>query len=111
MVHGIQIGEASKRTSLSIDAIRFYEKRALLPTPTRTTGRFRLYTASDLSRLKFICQMQGFGFSLNEIKQLLDLRSCRQDACASVRALLRAKLDSVRKKINGFEEARKRAGD
>ena len=96
---GIQIGEAAKRTALSVDAIRFYEKRSLLPEPLRTPGRFRLYTASDLSSLMFIRQMQGLGFSLSEIKQLLDLRSRRADACASVRAIVRAKLDTVRNKI------------
>jgi MerR HTH family regulatory protein len=67
MAIAIQIGEAAKRTSLSIDAIRFYERRALLPKPDRTEGRFRLYTEDDLLRLQFIREMQSLGFSLNEI--------------------------------------------
>ena len=100
MQSGIQIGEAAKRTALSVDAIRFYERRALLPKPNRTPGRFRLYTAADLSRLSFIRQMQGLGFSLNEIKQLLELRSRREGVCASVRTLVKAKLETVRNKIS-----------
>src|SRR5258708_26772700 len=55
----IQIGAAAKLTALSIDAIRLYERRALLPKVHRTVGRFRLYTSPALSRLTFIKQMPG----------------------------------------------------
>jgi DNA-binding transcriptional MerR regulator len=55
----MQIGEAAKQASLTMDAIRFYERRALLPKAARTTGRFRLYTADDVARLQLIRQMQG----------------------------------------------------
>ena len=92
----IQIGEAAKLTALSIDAIRLYERRALLPKLSRTPGRFRLYTADDLSRLTFIKQMQGVGFSLQEIKRLLDLRERPRDACRDVSELLKTKLAKVR---------------
>jgi DNA-binding transcriptional MerR regulator len=84
----IQIGEAAKLTALSIDAIRLYERRALLHKVPRTAGRFRLYTADDLSRLTFIKQMQGVGFSLQEIKRLLDLRERPRDACREVSELM-----------------------
>ncbi|SRR5712692_6227257 len=77
----IHIGEASKRAGLSVDAIRFYERRALLPEAPRTTGRFRLYTAGDVARLAFILQMQGVGFSLEETKRLLKLRERPREAC------------------------------
>jgi MerR family transcriptional regulator, mercuric resistance operon regulatory protein len=60
----IQIGEAAQQTKLSIDTIRFYERRALLPRAPRTEGHFRLYSADDVARLTFIKQMQGLGFSL-----------------------------------------------
>ena len=62
----MQIGELAKRTALTADAIRFYEKRRLLPKPIRSTGRFRLYTDDDTERLRFIQQVQGLGFSLAE---------------------------------------------
>ena len=100
----MQIGEAAKRSSLSVDAIRFYERRALLPKAARTIGRFRLYTADDIARLQFIRQMQNLGFSLQEIKQLLDLRSRKVEACGSVRELLRAKLDAIRSKKQELQQ-------
>jgi len=73
----IQIGQAAKLTALSIDAIRLYERRALLPTVPRTPGRFRLYTPMTFP-VDLIKQMQGVGFSLQEIKRLLDLRERRE---------------------------------
>jgi DNA-binding transcriptional MerR regulator len=99
---GIQIGELAKRTTLTVDAIRFYEKRHLLPKAPRTTGGFRLYTADDIERVQFIRQMHGLGFSLRdigEIGELIDLRTRKVDACESVRELLKHKVSGIRAKL------------
>jgi MerR family copper efflux transcriptional regulator len=95
----MQIGEAAKRTSLTVDAIRFYEQRKLLPKAVRSAGRFRLYGAGTIERLHFIQQMQGLGFSLREVGELIRLRERKVDACESVKELLRAKLTGVRAKL------------
>jgi len=99
----IQIGEAAQRASLTIDTIRFYERRALLPRAPRTVGQFRLYTEDDVRRLIFIKQMQGLGFSLPEIKQLLDLRDRGGHACREVKNLLSSKLAEIRRKIQNLQ--------
>jgi MerR family mercuric resistance operon transcriptional regulator len=96
----VLIGEAAKRTSLSVDTIRFYERRGLLPKPRRTTGRFRLYTSEDVERLGSIRRMQSLGFSLKEIQRWLDLSKREVDACPSVRELLETKLKAIRVKMN-----------
>ncbi len=95
----MQIGEVAKRTSLTVDAIRFYEKRKLLPHTVRSAGRFRLYGPGTIERLHFIRQMQGLGFSLREVGELIQLRERKVDACESVKELLRAKLIDVRAKL------------
>ena len=95
----LQIGEVAKRTTLSVDAIRFYERRKLLPAPFRSAGRFRLYTTDDIERLQFVQRMQSLGFSLEEIKQLMAIRADKAHACAAVRQFLKTKLDDVRKKV------------
>ena len=95
----MQIGEVAKRTSLTADAIRFYEKRKLLPKAVRSAGRFRLYGEGTVERLHFIQQMQGLGFSLREVGELIQLRERKVDACESVRQLLTAKLADVRAKM------------
>ena len=95
----MQIGELARLTALTADAIRFYERRALLPKAPRTPGRFRLYANDDVDRLVFIRQMKGLGFSLREIRQLLDLREHCRGACHEVKALLETKLQKIRLKI------------
>jgi len=99
-----QIGELAKRTALSIDAIRFYERRKLLPPAFRSAGRFRLYTTNDIERLRFVQRMQRLGFSLEEIKQLMAIRGEKAHACAAVRQFLKAKLDGVTTKIREFQQ-------
>src|SRR5262245_11750858 len=95
----LRIGELARCCGLSADAIRFYEKRALLPRANRSSGHFRLYSQGDVARIQFIQQMQGLGFSLQEIKQLVSLRSLQVESCEAVRELLQEKLAIVRAKI------------
>lgn len=98
----MQIGEVAERTALTVDAIRCYEKRKLLPKASRSAGRFRLYTEDAIDRLRFIRQMQVLGFSLREVGELIKLRTHKVDACESVKELLKAKLASVRAKMHGL---------
>lgn len=95
----MQIGEVAERSALTVDAIRFYERRKLLPMASRSAGRFRLYTEDAIQRLRFIRQMQGLGFSLREVGELIQLRERKVNACESVRKLLKAKLADVRAKL------------
>jgi DNA-binding transcriptional MerR regulator len=95
----MQIGEVAKRSFLTVDAIRFYEKRKLLPKAVRSAGRFQLYGEDAIERLRFIQQMQGLGFSLHEVGELIQLRERKVDACESVQELLTAKLFDVRAKL------------
>jgi DNA-binding transcriptional MerR regulator len=95
----MRIGDVSKQTNLSVDAIRFYERTALLPEPPRSPGHFRLYTDGDVARSRFVRKMQGLGFSLREIRQILDLRENRLDACKKVSQLVKARVEEVRGKI------------
>ncbi len=83
----MQIGEVAGRTALTVDAIRFYEKRNLLPKASRSAGRFRLYTEDAIERIRFIRQMQGLGFSLREIGELIELRARKVESCKSVQQL------------------------
>lgn len=95
----IQIGILSKRTGLSIDTIRFYEKQRLFPSPRRSGGGFRLFREEDVAALRFIKSAQELGFSLDEIRELLQLRDHATTACPKVDRLLKTKLTSVENKI------------
>jgi DNA-binding transcriptional MerR regulator len=95
----LRIGEVARQTGLTVDALRFYEKERLLQRPPRTSGGFRLFSAEDIERVRFIRQVQELGFSLGEVKELLVLRTGSVDACSRVRGLLEEKLIKVRHHI------------
>ena len=94
----MQIGVVAKKIGLSVDAIRFYERNALLPRAPRTQGGFRQYAESDVETLAFIRRVQGLGFKLSEIRALLRLRGNRLQPCAPVRRRLEEKLSDVQRK-------------
>ena len=96
----MQIGIVAKKAGISVDAIRFYERNALLRRAPRTPGGFRQYDEDDLETLSFIRRLQGLGFKLLEIRNLLSLRGSRPQACAPVRRRLQEKLADVRRKLS-----------
>ena len=100
----MQIGIVAKRIGLSVDAIRFYERNALLPRAARTEGGFRQYGESDLETLAFIRRVQGLGFELSEIRGLLRLRGDRLQPCAPVKRRLQEKLADVQRKLSDLQK-------
>jgi MerR family copper efflux transcriptional regulator len=95
----MQIGVVAKKIGLTVDAIRFYERSALLPRPPRTEGGFRQYGEDDVETLAFIRRAQRLGFKLSEIRGLLRLRGNRLQPCAPVRRQLQGKLADVQRKL------------
>jgi DNA-binding transcriptional MerR regulator len=69
-----QIGEVAERVGLSLRTVRYYEEMGLAVPSRRTDGGFRLYTDRDIERLAFIKQMKPLGFSVQEMRELLDAR-------------------------------------
>jgi DNA-binding transcriptional MerR regulator len=67
----LRIGEVALRAGVSIDTVRYYERRRLLPAAARSEGGFRLFTPDAVDRVRFIKQAQELGFSLDEIGELL----------------------------------------
>lgn len=66
-------GELARNAGVNLQTIRFYERQGLLPKPARTVSGYRSYQQSDLERVQFIKRNQEIGFTLAEIKQLMDL--------------------------------------
>ena len=100
----MQIGTIAKKIGLSVDAIRFYERNALLPRPPRTQGGFRQYGENDVETLAFIRRVQGLGFKLSEIRGLVNLRGNRLQPCAPVRRSLEEKLFDVQQKLADLQK-------
>ena len=92
---GLSIGETARRTGLSADTLRYYEKIGLLPRIARDPGGRRRYDERDLSRLRFIQRAQRCNFSLEEIGQLLKLRSAADASRPQVQRLTERKLAEI----------------
>jgi len=101
----IRIGEVALRSGVSIDTVRYYERRHLLPTAARTEGGFRLFTPDAVERVRFIKQAQELGFSLDEIGELLATGGARE--CRRVRDHLKVKLSEVDGRIRQMQDFRK----
>ena len=69
----MQIGEVAEQIGLSLRTIRYYEEVGLAVPSARSEGGFRLYVADDVERLRVIMQMKPLGFSLEEMRELLEL--------------------------------------
>ncbi|CAL9335311.1 hypothetical protein SUDANB58_00153 [Streptomyces sp. enrichment culture] len=68
----MQIGEVAARTELSLRTIRHYEETGLVIPSARSQGGFRLYTETDVARLMVIRRMKPLGFTLDQMRDLLD---------------------------------------
>lgn len=102
---GIKIGVLAKRAGITVDTIRFYEHRRLLPRALRTTGGFRLFPTEMVERIRFIKQAQDLGFSLEEIKGLLATGGAEE--CRKVRALLQRKLAELDDRLKAIKRFRR----
>jgi len=100
----LNIGQVAKETQVNIDTIRYYEKLGLLPIPNRNSSGYRQYSKNTILRLKFIKHGQELGFSLKEIKELLDLRTSSNtftlQQCEDVQKKATLKLKEIENKIN-----------
>ena len=98
------IGGLAKAGGVGVETIRYYQRRGLLTEPARPPGEIRRYGEADLKRLRFIRSAQAAGFTLNEIKELLDLDS--SDDRARARQLASERVAVIDARIAELREAR-----
>lgn len=95
----MKIGEVAREAGVSISAVRYYERLGLVPEAPRTPSGYRAFDPSVVPRLRFIQRAQVLGFSLEEIRELLGLRSVPGARAAEVQRLARKKLEDVESKM------------
>ncbi len=95
----LTIGKLAKRAGVTIDTVRFYERRGLVAEPERTASNYRIYSAGEIARLKFIKKAKTLGFSLNEIKDLLVLRHTPDATKEEVKSKVERKIGDIKTKI------------
>lgn len=99
----LTIGKIAELSGLTTDAIRYYEKEALIAPLQKTDAGYRLYDDAALRRLHFIKQAQHCGFSLADIRQLLTLQTSDSSCCNDVRQLAVEKKLQLEAKIRDMK--------
>lgn len=94
----LTIGKVAAQAGVSVETIRFYERRGLIEQPSKGEG-YRVYPAEVVARIRFVRQAQRIGFSLRETEELLALRANPHADCADVRHEARRKVAEVDEKI------------
>ena len=100
------IGELSQITGVKIPTIRYYEQIGLMPEPGRTEGGQRRYGDDELDRLAFIRHARQLGFSLEAIRELLDLSDHPHRPCLEADAIARRQLKQVEQRLARLEALR-----
>jgi Cu(I)-responsive transcriptional regulator len=103
----LSIGALARATGTKVETIRWYESVGLLPAPGRTAGNYRAYDAAHLNRLSFVRRARDLGFSLDQIRALLDLAEQRERSCEAVDAIAREHLEEVERKIADLQALRR----
>jgi DNA-binding transcriptional MerR regulator len=103
----LKIGDVSKRSGIGIEALRFYEKSGLLERPSRTFSGYRVYGEEVLERLEFIKRAQALGFSLDEIRRIIDDARKGESPCDEVREIVRRRMAELDERLRELQRYRK----
>lgn len=106
----LTIGALARHSGVNLETIRFYERSGLLPTPQRSPAGYRHYQEQDVRRLRFIRRGRELGFSLEEIRGLLELAAHPESPCDAADRMAREHLDSVEARIRDLQNLRAELG-
>ncbi len=95
----MQIKELAYQANLSPKTIRYYESIDLLPPPRRLANGYRDYGEADVDRLRLVAGARDLDFSLDDIKEILDLRDRREAPCRVVLDLLQQRADQIGRRV------------
>ena len=96
----LSIGTVAKHAGCTVPTIRYYEEIGLLPPAARTDSGQRHYGVATLRRLTFIRRCRDFGFSIEQVRELVDLVDQPDRPCTEVRDLAATHLTEVRRKLS-----------
>ncbi|HEX8139479.1 MAG TPA: MerR family DNA-binding protein [Pyrinomonadaceae bacterium] len=103
----LKIGDVSKQSGIGIEALRFYEKSGLLDKPSRTESGYRVYGPEVLERLAFIKRAQALGFSLDEVRRIIEDARTGQSPCDEVREIVSRRLEELDERMREMRRYRK----
>ena len=83
----LRVGAAAKAAGVGLQTLHYYERLELLPKPKRSAANYRLYSPETIRRVRFIKKAQALGLTLEETKQILDLKDHGREPCRKVAEL------------------------
>lgn len=95
----MKIGDLARRVGVPVDTVRHYERDGLLPPPVRRASGYREYGEPDVARLVFVLRAKRLGFSLVEIRELLELADAEADPTGRLTTAAAAKLAQIEDRI------------
>lgn len=98
------IGELARATDTKAVTIRYYEQLGLVPPAKRTPSGYRLYSPLERDRLLFVRRSRALGFSLDDVRELLELADHRQISCSAVDAKVAQQLSQIQLRIRDLQE-------
>ena len=98
------IGQLARKVGMSVETVRFYERRGLLAEPRRLPSGYRQYLPDTVRRVRFIRHAKQLGFTLKEIQDLLELRVDPGSTCAAVRRRASEKVADIEERIGCLVE-------
>lgn len=104
--NSLKIGEVSQASGIGIEALRFYERSGLLGKPVRSASGYRLYDEGVLERLSFIKKAQTLGFSLDEIRRIIEDARAGASPCDEVREIVRRRLAELDERLREMKRYR-----
>ena len=99
-------GEVARKAGVNKETVRYYEKRGLIPEPDRRRSGYRIFTRRHIDQIRFIKRAQELGFTLSEIKELLELRTDEESSCSEIKKEAQEKYLDVVEKINDLKNIR-----
>ena len=100
----LTIGELARRAGMGVSTVRYYERAGLAPVSARSASNYRLYSEEAVKRLRFIRRAQLLGFTLKDIRGLLELRVSRRTPCAEVRSRAQARIADIDARISSLRQ-------
>lgn len=98
-----KIGQVASRAHVNKETVRYYENRELIPEPDRRRSGYRIFTQRHIDQITFIKRAQELGFTLSEIKELLELRLDDDTTCSEIKVEAQHKYQDVVEKIKDLQ--------
>lgn len=103
----LTIGSLAEKSGVGVETIRFYQREGLIKEPPKPSRGYRQYAADDIVKIGFIKRCQELGFSLREVKELLEFNNKSGATCNDIKKKTIKKLSEINQKITALKQMKK----